>query len=58
MRPEFTTYVQDAKNIGISAAKKVIEIIENPKTCKPEIINIKGHLQKGSTVKDLNQVED
>lgn len=58
MRPEFTTYVQDAKNIGISAAKKVIEIIENPKTSKPEIITVKGHLQKGSTVKDLNQAEN
>ncbi len=58
MRPEFTTYVQNAKEIGISAAKKVIEIIENPETSKPEILTVKGYLQKGSTVKDLNKIDE
>ena len=38
MRPEFTTYVQDAKGIGISAAKKVIEIIENPKPANRKLL--------------------
>lgn len=57
MRPEFTTYVQNAKEIGIRASKKVIELIENPETSKPEIITVKGYLQKGSTVKDLNKIE-
>jgi LacI family transcriptional regulator len=53
MRPMFTTYVQDAEQIGKLAAQKLIETIENPKTTEPEIISVKGHLQEGKTVKAL-----
>ena len=53
MRPEFTTYVQNAFQIGQKAAEKLIEIIENPKTSLPERISVKGYLQKGMTVKNI-----
>jgi LacI family transcriptional regulator len=53
MRPMFTTYVQDAEQIGKLAAKKLIETIANPKTTVPETISVKGHLQEGKTVKAL-----
>ena len=33
-----------------SAGKKLIEIIENPKTCRPEEIEIPGRLVPGGTV--------
>lgn len=55
IRPMFTTYVQDAVSIGVEAAKKIIEVIENPKSALPEKINIIGKLQEGQTVKDINK---
>lgn len=55
MRPEFTTYVQNANDIGKKAALKLIEIIENPKTSLPERISVKGYLQTGMTVKNINE---
>ncbi len=55
LRPIVTTYVQDSIEIGRQSAKKLIEIIENPKTTLPETIVVKGRLQEGKTVKDLNK---
>lgn len=52
-RPELTTYIQDSKQIGILAAKKLVEIIQNPKSSIPERIVVEGKLQKGSTVGSL-----
>ncbi len=51
--PTLTTLVQDTKAIGESAAKCLINEIENPKLAYPERISIHGHLQKGETVKSL-----
>ncbi|MCI2069295.1 MAG: LacI family transcriptional regulator [Bacilli bacterium] len=53
MRPVFTTYVQDSEKIGKSAAHKLIETIESPRTSQVEQITIKGWLQEGKTVKAL-----
>lgn len=55
MRPIFTTYVQDAVEIGKKATDKLVEIIDNPKSSLPERISIVGKLQEGQTVKNLNR---
>jgi len=55
MRPEFTTYVQNVEQIGVEAVRKLMEIIENPKTSLPERISVKGHLQEGSTVLNIKK---
>ena len=51
LRPELTTFVQDTKQIGILATRKLVDIIENPKASIPERILVKGRLQVGKTVK-------
>ncbi len=53
LRPELTTFVQDSKEIGIQATKKLIEIIETPKISFSESIPIQGKLQIGKTVKSI-----
>ncbi len=53
LRPELTTFVQNSTEIGVQAAKKLIEIIEQPKLSFSESIPILGHLQKGKTVKEI-----
>lgn len=55
LRPIITTYVQDSIEIGKQSTKKLIEIIENPKTTLSERIVVKGCLQEGKTVKNLNE---
>ena len=54
LRPELTTFVQNSTEIGIQATKKLIEIIEHPKSSYSESIPIQGKLQIGKTVKDIN----
>ncbi|CCV64533.1 Transcriptional regulator, LacI family [Alteracholeplasma palmae J233] len=56
LRPVLTTYVQDSNKIGMMAARKLIEMIENPKTYIPEQVVISGYLQQGKTVKTLNSL--
>lgn len=53
LRPVLTTYVQDSINIGRTAANRLIEMINNPKTYLAEQIILNGYLQKGQTVKKL-----
>lgn len=55
LRPIVTTYVQDSVEIGIQATKKLIDLIEHPKTALAERISVKGRLQIGKTVRDLNE---
>ncbi len=55
LRPIITTYVQNSTEIGRKSAKKLIELIETPKTALPETIFVKGYLQEGKTVKDINK---
>lgn len=54
LRPIVTTYVQNSEEIGRRSVQKLIETIENPKTSIAERIVVKGCLQEGQTVKDLN----
>ncbi len=55
LRPEITTYVQNSREIGIQAARKLIDIIEHPKSSLAERISVKGGLQIGKTVRDLTE---
>ncbi len=55
LRPIVTTYVQNSVEIGKKSARKLIELIEFPKTALAETINVKGCLQEGKTVKNLNK---
>ncbi len=55
LRPVVTTYVQNSTEIGIQSARKLIELIESPKTALSETIVVKGCLQEGKTVKNLNE---
>jgi LacI family transcriptional regulator len=54
LRPRLTTYRQDAEAMGREAAAKLVEAIEQPKTCLPQQIMVSGQLLKGDTVKNLN----
>ena len=54
LRPIVTTYVQNSEEIGRRSVQKLIEIIENPKMSLAERIVVKGQLQEGQTVKNLN----
>lgn len=51
LSPMLTTYYQDTVEIGIRSVRKLIDIIENPKTSIAEQIKIQGRIQEGSTVK-------
>ena len=53
LRPIVTTYVQNSTEIGIKATRKLIALIENPKTTIPDRTLVIGGLQQGSTVKKL-----
>ena len=54
LRPRLTTYRQDAEAMGREAAARLVEAIEEPKTCLPQQIMISGQLLKGDTVKNIN----
>ena len=53
IRPIITTYVQNSAEIGIRATKKLVDLIENPKTTIPDRTLVIGGLQEGSTVKKI-----
>jgi len=55
LRPSLTTYVQNSSEIGKQAALKLIEHIENPKDHVAKTITIRGKLQKGQTVKNIQK---
>lgn len=55
MHPKMTTYLQDTEAIGKSAAKKLISLIEHPRSASSEVITIDGSLLEGESVKDLNK---
>lgn len=54
LRPQLTTYRQDGEMIGKVAVEKLIEQIENPEKKLDEQIIIKGTLQIGSSVKQID----
>lgn len=53
LSPKLTSYKQDTASIGMTAAKKLIALIENPTTTFTEIITVNGELQKGASVSRL-----
>ena len=54
IRPRLTTYRQDTDELGVQAAKNLIDLIERPKTTLIKQIVVKGRLLEGDTLKKLN----
>ena len=50
---KLTTYYQDTKALGTTAAKKLIQLIEHPKTTLMDSAVIPGRLLQGDTVKAI-----
>ena len=50
MTPQMTTYSQDTEGLGRTAAKKLIELIEHPKTTLTDTEYVSGHLIKGGSI--------
>jgi len=55
LKPHLTTVRQDTNSIGAEAARKLVELIENPKTAIPEIAITPCTLIKGETVCTLDK---
>ena len=52
--PVLTTWRQNTGGLGRTAARKLIELIEHPKTAILDRMIVEGALQEGGSVKDLN----
>lgn len=55
MNPVLTTYYQNTKEIGEVAAEKLMGLIEKPKSTIIRQYTIKGYLEKGMSVANINQ---
>lgn len=55
--PKLTTWEQNTEELGKTAAKKLIDRIENPRTSLPEHITIHGRLFEGESVKQISPQE-
>jgi len=53
IEPQLTTLRQDTAKIGITAAQKLIDLIERPKTTIEEQLMIEGSVYIGKTVRNL-----
>ena len=53
IEPKLTTLRQDTEAIGEEAARKLIELIEKPKTTIIEQVVIGGEVYEGKTVRKL-----
>ena len=53
VHPILTTYYQDTTEIGARSTKKLVDLIENPKTTISEQIMVNGKILEGHTVKTL-----
>ena len=51
--PVLTTYKQNTVDIGKMAAKKLIDLIEKPKSTITGQYTVKGYLIEGKTVSDI-----
>ena len=54
--PRLTTYRQDTGALGKTAAARLVEQIEHPKTTVPDRVIISGRLLEGESVADISQV--
>lgn len=55
MTPSITTIRQDTEKMGQAAARKLIELIDHPRTALEEVIVIPGMLLPGESVKQISQ---
>lgn len=53
IEPKLTTLIQDTDQIGIQAGKKIISLIEKPKSTVIEHVVISGKVYEGETVKKI-----
>ena len=53
LRPKLTTYAQNAEEIGVQAANKLIRIIENKDKEKEEEISVRGRLVAGESARSI-----
>jgi len=54
MYPKLTTYKQDSKMLGQTAARRLIELIDHPRTTVPETVIVSGSIIEGASVADIN----
>lgn len=54
LRPVLTTYVQNSMEIGTVAVQKLLKQIEHPKSFVRKPVLIRGRMQEGETIKDIN----
>lgn len=52
--PKLTTIIQDTESIGNAAAKKLISLIESPRTTIVEPVIVPGKLATGHTIYDIS----
>lgn len=57
MNPPLTTYRQDTQALGKTAAAKLIELIEKPRTALVDRILIPGRLVEGASVQAIEPQE-
>ena len=57
MSPPLTTYRQDTQALGKTAAAKLIELIEKPRTALVDRILIPGRLVEGASVHAIEPQE-
>lgn len=55
---KLTTYYQDTKAIGTTAAAQLIHLIEHPRTTLMDRVLVPGQLLEGASVKDITPPED
>ena len=53
VHPRLTTYYQDTVSMGMRSVRKLVDLIENPKTTISEQIMVNGKILEGHTVKTL-----
>lgn len=55
LRPQLSTYQQDAIQIGRQATDELVNAIERAKYFVPQVITVNGRIQPGETVRDLRR---
>ena len=53
MEPRITTYQQNTEEIGKVAARKLIELIEQPDIALIERVDVRGELIQGKSVRSM-----
>ena len=53
VKPVLTTWRQDTEGLGRTAALRLVELIERPRTAILDRVIVSGRLQEGGSVADL-----